>query len=266
MITTGSLTGRIATTETDRMGRWCLTTYNGAGGRQVTIITAYQVCNSPPVTGTTANSHIRTTTAVTQQYSMMIAEDPNNRRHPRVQFRRDLLELIQQLQAKNHSILLMGDFNEALGDDEDGMSHIAASCTLVDLMAHKLHTTSFNTYIGGTNRIDYVLASPSIAAACTAAGYEPIKYRFKGDHRGLFMEFDTSALFGNDTVALAPPSTRRLQSRNRANCERYIRAKHKYLKDHHWFDRLTALTNQSQLDEQVAEQLDRDWTRASLHR
>jgi hypothetical protein len=28
---------------------------------------------------------------------------------------------------------------------------------------------------------------------------------------------------------------------------------------------MTALTNQSQLDEQVAEQLDRDWTRASLH-
>jgi hypothetical protein len=54
----------------------------------------------------------------------------------------------------------MGDFNKALDDEADGLLHIAASCTLVDLMANKLHTTFFRTYIGGTNRIDYVLASP----------------------------------------------------------------------------------------------------------
>jgi hypothetical protein len=48
LITAGCTTGRITNTHQDPMGRWCATTYRGAQTREVTVISAYQVCNTPP--------------------------------------------------------------------------------------------------------------------------------------------------------------------------------------------------------------------------
>jgi hypothetical protein len=49
LLSRGSVTGRVAASGTDDMGRWCWTTYKGSAKRQFTIITAYQVCNGMPV-------------------------------------------------------------------------------------------------------------------------------------------------------------------------------------------------------------------------
>ncbi|KAG7367974.1 endonuclease/exonuclease/phosphatase family protein [Nitzschia inconspicua] len=267
MISNGPVTGRITQTNSDSMGRWCSTSYRGANGHHVTVVTAYQVCKTQPTKDMSANPSqqpIRKTAAVTQQYSMMVEQNPHTTLHPRDQFRIDMLDFLRDLQKQNHEIILMGDFNEPLGSEVRGMLHIANSCALVDLLALKIGTSSFNTYIGGSDRIDYVLVSPRVATACKAAGYEPVKYRFKGDHRGFFLDFDTTQLFQNATIPLPPPAARMIQSRHRPSCETYIRLKHQYLTDHRWFERLAEATKTPTFNRPTIEGLDRDWTRASI--
>jgi hypothetical protein len=64
----------------------------------------------------------------------------------------------------------MGDFNEVLGDNPEGMETVAQAGGLQeDLLAARIGRTDFSTY----THIDFVLASPEIVTARTAAGYNP---------------------------------------------------------------------------------------------
>jgi hypothetical protein len=199
---------------------------------------------------------------------MMMEQGISPGTHPREQFKKDLTAYVAQLHSQGHNILLMGDFNETLDTEDTGMALVAQAGQLQDLMALRTGRTDFNTFINGTQRIDYVLASPAVVQACTAAGYDPFKIRFQGDHRGMFMDFDTTALFGNITPALAPPSRRNLTSKHEPNRLKYLGAKYKYLKDHQWFIRLKQAQQLPSRDPtlpELLESLDRDWVRASLH-
>jgi hypothetical protein len=119
----------------------------------------------------------------------------------------------------------MGDFNEILGTNPYGMETVAQVGGIQDLMATKIGRTDCSTYIRGSTRIDFVLASPEVVTACTAAGYDPYNFRFSGDHRGMYLDLNTVALFGNETPGLTPPSKRIQQSRNRKNRLKYLQAK-----------------------------------------
>jgi hypothetical protein len=83
----GHTTGRCQKTFSDEMGRWCSTTYSRQNGRQLTVISAYQVCDSPPVADTSnPTTSTMKTKARTQQYSMMVEKGLPLDRHPRQQF------------------------------------------------------------------------------------------------------------------------------------------------------------------------------------
>ena len=64
MVTAGNVTGRIQHQMTDSLGRWVSQTYQGAAGRRITIVSAYQVVTNVVIPGTT--------TAAAQQHSMLI--------------------------------------------------------------------------------------------------------------------------------------------------------------------------------------------------
>jgi hypothetical protein len=196
LLTQGHTTGRCRKTFSDEMGRWCSTTYLGQNGHQLTVISAYQVCDSQPVADT-SNPTISTmkTKAVTQQFSMMVEKGLPLDRHPRQQFCLNSSQYITDLKHDKHLILPMGDFNKVLGANPDGMETVVQAGKLQDLLAARIGRTDFSTYIQGSTSIDFVLASPEVVTACTAAGYVPYKFRFSGDH-------NTVALFGNETSGL----------------------------------------------------------------
>jgi hypothetical protein len=98
-------------------------------------------------------------------------------------------------------------------------------------------------------------------AAVRQCGVEPPAFRFKGDHQGLFLEFDTNKLFGNTAPILASPASRHVRSNDRTNCDRFVEAKFKYLKEHNWFQRMSTIKQTPQQDHKNAESLDRDWLR-----
>jgi hypothetical protein len=117
----GSITGQVAASGTDDMGRWCWTTYNGNANRRLRIITAYQVCDGAPVNDVTLHRVTKKYSAGTQQYSMMIEQGYPRSRHPRTQFKIDLKTLLEGFLNQRHDILLMGDFNEDLETNIDGL-------------------------------------------------------------------------------------------------------------------------------------------------
>jgi hypothetical protein len=91
LIIAGSTTGRITNTYQDPVGRWCATLYRGAQTREITVISAYQVCNTPPDRDLRGNGTIgRSMAAVTQQQAMINISDPQSTVHPRAKFRLDL--------------------------------------------------------------------------------------------------------------------------------------------------------------------------------
>lgn len=72
---------------------------------------------------------------------------------PRKAFRRYLTAFLTEEVNHGHEIILTGDFNERLGDDPSGMSKIAATFELIDIMHQQHpHLNDPATYARGSKR------------------------------------------------------------------------------------------------------------------
>jgi hypothetical protein len=105
-------------------------------------------------------------------------------------------------------------------------------------------------------RIDYALLSPDLVGAVQLCGYEPFQQRIKSDHRGLYIDFNTSMLFGNDTQTLGPAALRDFTAKYPANNSTYISAKHAHLTQQGFFGHLARLHSIPNGDHALAERLD----------
>ena len=132
-----------------------------------------------------------------------------------------------------------------------------------DLMAQRHLSEPPATYARGRKRLDYALASPSIAAALKRAGYEAFNSRLVSDHRGYYMDFDTQLLFGSITQTLSSKQNRGLHSNHPSQVTMYIRRKHELLTACNAFQRAAQLNHPGNRHG-FAERLDRDMLQASL--
>jgi hypothetical protein len=113
------------------------------------------------------------------------------------------------------------------------------------------------TYARGTSRIDYALISPELVGAVKSCGYEPFHKQVKSDHRGMFIDFDTALLFGNDTHKMSAMAHRDFTAKNRANNSKYISAKFAHLTEQRFFRHLSLLQDKPFGDHLLAERLDK---------
>jgi hypothetical protein len=123
-----------------------------------------------------------------------------------------LKTLLEEFLNQHHNILLMGDFNEDLEANSDGLR--SATLGLIDLMQVKIGHQIFLTHIDGQTWIDFVFTTPRVVEACIHAGYEPFQRRFETDPRGFFLDLDNAVLFGNQTAILQSPSHHGLTSKS----------------------------------------------------
>ena len=254
ILSVGEVTSRLCSRFQDKWGRWTSQTFQGRRGRQVTVISAYQVVTDNPARGTT--------TAAAQQFSLLLqTQDAIN--SPRVAFRRDLQEYIQQCRGKGQEILLTGDFNECIGLDPDGMTGLLIKCGLINVMTRK-HTLALpTTYARGHRCLDYAFATELVASAVERAGYEPFNSRFPTDHRSYFLDLSISTLFDIQLQPLAKCVPRVLQSTNVNQVTAYIETKYEYLCKHNVFERIKQLERPGDRH-RFAERLDKDVVEASL--
>ena len=184
MCSQGKATSRIIDQGNDRYGRWSYQTLICKNYKKLVIIMAYQVCHQNlTTTDEDGNLKVKSYTCSAQQTSML--RQRGRRETPREAFVMDLQAFILEQQEQQASILLLGDFNEVLGNTGEQVSSIATDCGLVDLMEQATDTTDTATYVRGKDRIDYALASESVSEALKQGCYEPFKYRTRGDHHSI---------------------------------------------------------------------------------
>ena len=249
-----SITGRIIGHTTDKWGRWVSQTYRGRDNIRITIISAYQVVAN--------NSKVGTSTAASQQRSLLLQMN-DACTDPRIAFKRDLRIYAQECMMEGHEILLVGDFNEPLGSEIDGMSKLAADLNLIDLMKYRHKQQSPATYSRGRSRLDYGLATQRLASAMTACEYEPFNSKFPTDHRAYFFDFSTDQLFGSETQTLASPASRMLKSNNVEQVTQYIKTTYEFMESRNVFNRAERLILPGDRDAYL-ERLDKDVVKASL--
>jgi hypothetical protein len=248
LLAQGDMIGRIKEKGSDTLGRWTWMKLVGKEQKIITVISAYQVCIRPTNrTGTTAY----------HQQESLLRQKGAKKANPRKYFHRDLNEFVRKAITRKEQIILVGDFNEPM-NERSSMSRIAAKQGLVDILFQRnSQSPEPNTYARGSTRIDYALISPDLTDAVKACGYEPFHQRVKSDHRGMFLDFDTQKLFGNDTQKLAPMALRDFTAKNPANNSTYIETKYNHLLEQRFFHSLQELQDKPHGDHECAERLDR---------
>ena len=219
------------------------------------IISAYQPVDKRSQEGTNS--------VASQHRSLLLqSSDPTN--NPRIAFRRDLLAQLQVYWKDGIEFLLVGDFNEDYGADPDGISCIASTLSLTHLMSYK-HPNEVApvTYARGVKCLYYALGTPQVTAALVAVGYEAFNERYSSDHRGYFLDLDTSILFGSPTQDLATPTRQKLCTTNLKQNTMYIERLYDVLAAHNSFKCAKRLTFAGDRHA-FAERLDKDVTAACI--
>jgi hypothetical protein len=245
----GDIVGRIKARGSDTLGRWSWIQLVGKHQKLITLISAYQVCARP--------TNRSGTTAYHQQESLLRQRGIKKANaKPRKYFHRDLQDFIKRCKTRNESIILVGDFNEPM-NERSSMARIAMTHSLVDILFQRNpHLPEPATFARGSNRIDYCLVSSDLVEAVQSCGYEPFQMRVQSDHRGFFIDFQTSRLFGNDTQPLGPAAFRDFSAKCPIDNSKYIVAKHAHLTEQNFFTHLSRLQSLSDGDHDLAERLD----------
>ena len=111
--------------------------------------------------------------------------------NPRKAFIHDLDKFVGTIRAAGNGVLLLGDFNEDLYNNNSGMKQIQSNNHLVDILWKECAVDQFSTRLNGSKRIDYILCDHWVSDCVVAACYEPFKLRNKGDHRTMLIDFDS---------------------------------------------------------------------------
>ena len=234
MLAFGKTSGRLQSVGRDEFGRWAYMRFHGTSGTCITLIATYQVCQGNP-------KQAGPTTAITQQYSCMDRAGRLNPHRLRYHHSRDLCKLVQDFQTQGDLICVGGDFNETIGRDNSGLTRLCSEAGLVDPIIQRHGQTNFSTYFRGSSCIDYILVSPPLVHAITACGYEPFNHRILSDHRGLYLDVDTSMFFGSDTTPLPPMNARDYTSKHIHNTHQYFQHMTDHLDQHQWYTKIAAL-------------------------
>ena len=230
----GNNVGRVLTMGADELGRWVYIKTNGGGGRRITFIATYQVCNGNV-------KQAGPTTALTQQYSMLEQAhrpQPHRVRHHHVE---DLVAFVKDCQHEGEMVVLGGDFNETIGDNPGGLTRLCSDCGLIDPIFELHGCTEFSTHIDGSKCIDYILMDPELMPSVTACGYEPFGVRIVSDHRGVYIDVNESLFFGNATIPPPSMNQRAYNSKNIRQTKKYFEHMQKHLDDHNWFNQIQEL-------------------------
>jgi hypothetical protein len=224
----GPTKGRMQTTGADDMGRWTYVKLLRTDKPTLTIICTYQVVDVDP---TTTGSQ----TYAMQLYQRYYTEQRPEPKQLRKHHSDDLVSFVKQCQNQGESVIVVGDLNETLGETPGGMSRLCGECNLCDIVADRHASPAFSTHQQGSAVIDYILMDPERRDSVSQCGHEPFNINILSDHRGVYVNFSTSALFGNTHRALLPMELRDISTKRIHQTAPYFEFKDKHLSDHKWY-------------------------------
>lgn len=245
------------------MGRWSGIHIRGKHNNILSIITGYRTCSGSKLTAPLVGSTFH------REYEYLRTAKGHEQPNPRLQFLKDIEQSIQNLQDSGHMILLMFDANGVITSD-------TKLCEMVErLNLHDLHQNdpAPSTYIGSNNRrIDYMFGCTKTQAAMIHSGTLSYIEGPQSDHRGLYVDFDSTALLHHNAHdnTLQNPALRLLKSGNPEIVAKYHERMLQYYENHNMVQRITHLHNHhlemTDLEvRQCLEKWDRDQGRAMKH-
>ena len=213
-------TGRVFECEQDPtgLGRWTTTKLTGRRHKKVAIINAYQVCH-------TSIHQSGINTCFAQQWHLLRSQG-NEFPDPRRQFWKDMTKYIQQLQLNQFQILLLGDFNTPMDSPNSPLARLCEVCHLADPVSHLHDTHQQTSYSRGATIIDFCLVSLETLPCVKTCGYLPLHQFCYSDHRGIFVDFDSTTLFGSKPPAIAKPASRSVRSTNPQSTTTFLTTLH----------------------------------------
>jgi hypothetical protein len=124
-----------------------------------------------------------------------------------------------------------------IGDNNRGLTKLCSECQLIDVIydQHRYGTRDFNSYARGTTCIDYVLMDERLVGSIQACRYLPFNHLLISDHRGLYVDVNTTWFFGSDTIPHQQMAVRDYNSKNIHQTAPFITGQYKHLDDHGWF-------------------------------
>ena len=253
------ISGRVKERGSDPLGRWTYVVYDGRGTTELLLISIYQCCKTTGAdTGLTAHT----------QQKLMLSQLNRSNLDPCHNFHKDLSNFIRRqtsLAGISRTPLILGDWNETCTRTSTSQK-LCDEFGLVDLWLHlHPHAEPFSTYTRGSRRLDFALAPLSLATKAIQMVYEPFHYRFFTDHRGFYIDFDTTLLFGSDTPQVYQPRQRGFSSNDSKAVTTYLTAFDAHLQHNNIYERLSSLNKSGQPDHQLIETIDREITRACQH-
>ena len=262
---TNEWTSRILNCEPDNsgLGRWTTTTMTGRRHKKLAIIGAYQLCK-------TSIHQCGITTCYSQQWHILRSQGvelPN----PREKFWIDLTNHIRSLQSQQFQIILLGDFNTTdTADRHNPINALRQRCNLTDAIGHCHDCSNHTSYSRGTTIIDYCLVSTDILPSIRSCGYLPLHFLCFSDHRSLYVDFDSSILFGGSPSKIAKPTARFVKSRDSQSTEKFLKRLNSFWVNHSLRSRINRLATTLQRTQATASvrrfamKIDQDRTRGFL--
>ena len=154
----------------------------------------------------------------------------------------------------------MLDANEQAGTEQEGLGKLTTSCNLTNIHAMKHGTTTMATCARGTRKIDYMLLSSGLIPMVTRCGLLAFYDSIHSDHRGAFIDFNTSMIFRGKTPELHTHNTRRLTSKLPRAVLKYKTELWRQLEEHNISSRSTTIATRAKSGdkgEQFAEELNK---------
>ena len=155
-----------------------------------------------------------------QQYRYLSKKDKTI--NPRLKVIADLTEEVATELKLKSQVLVMGDFNEDIGDaDQDGIKSLLLKTGLVSVfqtLKNKTPSTRANN-----RAIDHIFISPELLPFVTQAGLVPEEICFASDHVAMFLDLNPRILETNNTP-IPPAPYRKLKTHNIPNVKKYIEA------------------------------------------
>jgi hypothetical protein len=128
LLARGNCVAQIIEGGDDNMGCWSYTRMAVHGNCVVSIITVYQPCNNRGMSKGKFMVHAQQGSLLQEKYL------DNPKPNPCKYFRKDMMAFLKHLQTKCDDLIMIGHFNEDLGNDPAGMSKHCCKLVLSNFM------------------------------------------------------------------------------------------------------------------------------------
>ena len=191
----GNMCGRIRERINDEYGRWCGYSLAGRDGREILVLTVYNVSQDIAAGENTLYSQQKA--QYLREYNDNgITSDREAYIDPKKRFVKDLRNLLQKAANRQSDIILTGDFNDVIGESNNALMKLISEFGLIDVHSNKHgYDTDLPTYKRGPRRLDFIFVSRRLIDHIKRCGYEKFDARIVSDHCGYYADFSITGLF-----------------------------------------------------------------------